>query len=215
MAREKLSMRKVVEVLRLGLEQKMSVRQIACSCALARSTVADYLARARTAQLSWPLPAGLDEAQLEGLLFPVREVGERRPPLDMAYMRNELRRKQVTLQLLWEEYRSHTPEGYSYSQYCQLYREWLGKQAVSLRQEHRAGEKLFVDYAGDTIPVQDPQTGRLQPGYLFVAVLGCAQQGQTVTVHFYILPMCSRVCSKPAQSIPFTFRDRWRVMATA
>lgn len=102
MARETLSMRKVSEVLRLSLEQKLSVRQVARSCNLARSTVADYLARAHRANLSWPLPEGMDEARLEGLLFPSPEKGvQQRTPLEFLYIRNELRRKHVTLQLLW------------------------------------------------------------------------------------------------------------------
>lgn len=176
MAKEKLSMRKITEVLRLSQEQKLSFRAIARSCRLARSTVADYMGRARIAGLTWPLPEGMDEDRLERLLFPVRPDGSGAgsPPLEMVYLHNEMKRKHVTLQLLWEEYRGHTPEGYSYSQYCQLYRDWLGKQAVSLRQEHRAGDKLFVDYAGDTISIQDPQTGTITQGHLFVAVLGCS-----------------------------------------
>ena len=174
MAREMLSMRKLSEVLRLRLEQKVSVRTIAGSCCLARSTVSDYLGRARVAGLEWPLPEELDEAQLDRLLFPERAAGAPRPALDMAYIRNEMRGRGVTLQLLWEEYRSQTPDGYGYSQYCQLYRNWLGRQAISLRQEHRAGEKLFVDFAGDTLPIKDAQTGAITLGHLFVAVLGCS-----------------------------------------
>ena len=175
MARERLSMRKLSEVLRLSLEQKLSARKVARSCCLARSTVSDYLARARVAGLCWPLPEGMDETRLESLLFPDPEaVVPQRPPPDLINIRSELRRKHVTLQLLWEEYRSHTPTGYGYSQFCQLYRDWLGKQAVSLRQEHRAGEKLFVDYAGDTIPIHNRFTGVVTAGHLFVAVLGCS-----------------------------------------
>lgn len=167
-------MRKLSEVLRLRLEQKVSVRQIAGSCCLARSTVSDYVRRASAAGLGWPLPAGLDEDGLERLLFPARDIGSLRPPLDMIYLRNEMRKKNVTLQLLWEEYRSHTPEGYSYSQFCLHYRDWLGRQAISLRQEHRAGEKLFVDFAGDTIPIVNHVTGEVSQANLFVAVLGCS-----------------------------------------
>jgi transposase len=175
MAWETLSMRKLSEVLRLSLEQKLSVRRIARSCRLARSTVSDYLGRARAAGLGWPLPEGMDEERLDATLFPVCEgVRAPRPPPEMVYIHNELRGQHVTLQLLWEEYRGHTPQGYGYSQYCQLYRDWLGKQAVSLRQEHRAGEKLFVDYAGDTIPIHDPNSGAVRPGHMFVAVLGCS-----------------------------------------
>lgn len=174
MAKEKLSMRKISEVLRLSLEQKMPQRRIAASCKVARSTVADYLDRARAAGLGWPLPEGMDEVQLDRLLFPLRAADSPRPALDMAYIRREMLRPSVTLQLLWEEHRVHTPEGYSYSQYCKLYRDWLGKRAISLRQEHRAGEKLFVDFAGDTIPITDPVTGEISRGHLFVAVLGCS-----------------------------------------
>ena len=174
MAREMLSMRKLSEVLRLSLEQKVSVRMIARSCCLARSTVSDYLGRAKVAGLGWPLPEGMDEELLERLLFPVRETSAPRPALNMAYLRNEMRKQSVTLQLLWEEYRSHTPDGYSYSQFCQLYGDWVGKQAISLRQEHRAGEKLFVDFAGDTIPIHDPRTGEISQGHVFVGVLGCS-----------------------------------------
>jgi transposase len=176
MARERLSMRKISEVLRLSLERKLSFRKIANSCCLARSTVSDYLGRARVAGLGWPLPEGMDEERLDALLFPFQDGVGTVPPaaLDMVYIRHEMKRPHVTLQLLWEEYRGHTPDGYSYSQYCQLYRNWLGKQAISLRQEHRAGEKLFIDFAGDTIPIHDPLAGEIRQGHLFVAVLGCS-----------------------------------------
>ena len=149
MARERLSMRKIAEVLRLQLNSKLSARAIARSCNIARSTVAEYIRRAKAASLTWPLPEGMDDEKLEKLLFAAETHSERsrRPLPDMVYIRDELQRKHVTLQLLWEEYRARVPEGYSYSQYCQHYRQWVGKLAVSLRQEHHAGEKLFVDYA--------------------------------------------------------------------
>lgn len=174
MARERLSMRKLSEVLRLRLEKKLSVRQISRSCDLARSTVADYLGRARVAGVGWPLPDGMDERRLEVLLFPAQPAGIQRLELDMAYIHREMKRPHVTLQLLWEEYRSREADGYGYSQYCQKYRDWLGRQAISLRQAHRAGDKLFIDFAGDTIPIHDPLTGEVSRGHLFVAVLGCS-----------------------------------------
>ena len=169
-------MRKIREVWRLKQDGKLSNRAIARSCKLARSTVAEYVIRAQAAGLSWPLPEELDDEKLEKLLFPATDqvAGDQRPLPDMVYIREELRRKHVTLQLLWEEYRTREPQGYSYSQYCQHYREWVRKLAVSLRQEHRAGEKLFVDYAGDTIPIHDQNTGQITAGHLFVAVLGCS-----------------------------------------
>jgi len=167
-------MRKLSEVLRLRLEKNLSVRQISVSCDLARSTVADYLGRARVAGLCWPLPDGMGEDRLEALLFPVRLAGAKRPDLDMAYIHREMKRPHVTLQLLWEEYRCREADGYGYSQYCQRYRDWVGNQAISLRQEHRAGDKLFIDFAGDTIPIHDAMTGEVGRGHLFVAVLGCS-----------------------------------------
>jgi transposase len=167
-------MRKLSEVLRLRLEKKLSLRQVSQSCDLARSTVADYLGRARVAGLDWPLPEGMDEDRLGSLLFPVRPAGMPRFAMDMAYIHKELKRPHVTLQILWEEYRGQAPDGYGYSQYCKLYQDWLGKQAISLRQAHRAGDKLFIDFAGDTIGFYDQRTGEMSRGHLFVAVLGCS-----------------------------------------
>jgi len=170
-------MRKIKEVLRLkslGLHQ----HQIARSCAIGQSTVHHYLKRAAAAGISWPLAEQIDEGELERRLFPRPLAPIERtslPPLDFVSLRRELTtHKHVTLQLLWEEYRQVHPAGYRYSWFCQLYRDWLGKQDIVLRQQHRAGEKLFVDHAGDTIAVTNPQTGEIMPAYLFVAVLGAS-----------------------------------------
>ena len=92
----------------------------------------------------------------------------------MEYLHRERKKKGVTLQLLWHEYKEANPDGYQYSQFCELYRQWTQKLDVCLRQEYRAGEKLFVDYAGQTIPIQDPLTGETQEAYLFVATLGAS-----------------------------------------
>jgi hypothetical protein len=158
MANRRLSMRKIKEVLRFHQEIGLSERQIAKSCGISRSTVKDYLHRAQRAELTWPLPSNLDDAQLENLLFPpIRPIPpENRgmPPLDYLYQ--ELKKKGITLQLLWCEYKQSNPEGYQYSQFCKRYQSWVDKLDVCLRQEYRAGEKLFVDYAGQTIPVQKP-----------------------------------------------------------
>ena len=154
-------MRKIIEVLRLKSDLQMSNRQIARSCSLSHSTVRDYLDRVRLAGLSWPLDPALDNATLEGMLFPhnapLPSAERGMPPLDHLF--KELKRKSVTLQLLWYEYKQAHPEGYQYSQFCHRYRQWVSKLDVSLRQEHRAGEKLFVDYAGQTIPIIDLATG--------------------------------------------------------
>jgi len=176
MTAERLSMRTVREVLRLKWEKKFSNQKISTSCKIARSTVRDYLERAKRAGLSWPLPPDLDDGSLEGLLFPPapKESPEKRVMPAMEYIRKELTRKRVTLRLLWLEYRQSNPDGYQYSQFCERYRQWSGKLEVSLRQTHRAGEKLFVDYAGQTIPVTDPTSGKTMEARLFVATLGAS-----------------------------------------
>ena len=155
----------------------MSIKQVAQSCNIARSTVREYVVRAENAGLSWPPASDLDDSRLEALLFPPPEMGggrQQRGALDMEHIHRELARKSVTLRLLWLEYKAADPKGYHYSQYCLLYRQWRGKLDVSLRQSHRAGEKLFVDYAGQTIPVTDPSTGETRDAVLFVAALGAS-----------------------------------------
>ena len=158
-------MRKIKEVLRLrclGLNQ----HQIARSCSLAQSTVHEYWKAAEAARIGWPLPADWDDRQLEEVLFPTRpERATRRQALpDFSALHQELQsHKHLTLQLVWEEYRQADPDGYGYSRFYDLYRQWLRRQEVVLRQSHRAGEKLFVDWAGDTIPIHDPATGEVRP----------------------------------------------------
>jgi transposase len=169
-------MRKIKEVLRLHFEHQQSARQIAHSCDIARSTVKEYLDRVQKAGLSWPVPADLDDAALENILFPPLSLipQEKRQMPPMEYLHRERKKKSVTLQLLWHEYKEANPDGYQYSQFCEIYRQWTQKLDVCLRQEYRAGEKLFVDYAGQTIPIQDPLTGLIREAYLFVATLGAS-----------------------------------------
>jgi transposase len=177
MAAERLSMRTIKEVLRLKWEKKLPNQQVAQSCNIARSTVREYLERAQRAGLTWPLLDDLDDAALEQLLFPPLGVidAESRviPPMD--YIHRELKRKGVTLRLLWLEHKEASPDGgYQYSQFCFLYNQWAGKLNVRLRQTYRAGEKLFVDYAGQTISVTDPVSGKTREAWLFVATLGAS-----------------------------------------
>lgn len=149
---------------------------MALSLSLARATVSEYLRRADAAGLSWPLPADLGDGDLERLLFPPRVgylSGSFSQP-DWAYMHSELRRKGVTLSLLWEEYRAVHPGGYGYSRFCELYTRWEGKLSPVMRQRHPAGERLFVDYAGATMDVVCPQTGEVRTAQLFVATLGAS-----------------------------------------
>ena len=175
MAAKRLSMRKIREVLRLRHEFGLSQRDIARSCSIGRTTVRDYLSRASAAGLSWPLPPGLDEATIERLLYPPCLLRGPNVPLpDWGEIHTELRRKGVTLALLWEEYKSVYPEGYQYSRFCELYRSWRGALKLWMRQDHRAGEKLFVDYAGQTVDVVDAMTGEVKDAQVFVAVLGAS-----------------------------------------
>ncbi len=169
-------MRKVKEVLRLRLGNGMTIRQIAGSCNIGKGTVQEYLLRARLAGLGWPLPEGLDDGTMERMLYPPAAPGRARVVgmPSMEEIHRELRRKGVTLQLLWEEYKGSCPDGYGYSRFCQLYRQWEGRLHVSFRQSHRAGEKLFVDWAGQRIPVVEPNSGEIREAYLFVAVLGAS-----------------------------------------
>lgn len=170
-------MRKVREVLRLRWECGLSTRQIARSSGIGRTTVGEYLSRAKAAGLGWPLPEGLKDADLERQLFPAPPVVSiaDRPMPDWAWVHQELKRKGVTLQLLWQEYKAGCPEdGFQYSWFCKTYRAWAGLLDLSMRQEHRAGEKLFVDYAGQTVPVVDPGSGEIREAQIFVAVLGAS-----------------------------------------
>lgn len=169
-------MRMLREVLRLFLLLGSSQRAIARSCGLSPSTVNGYVARARIAKLGWPLPAELDDdAALTRLLFPDEgQSKDGRPEPDWASVHLELRRKHVTKQLIWEEYKSEQTEGYQYSQFCVLYRQWAATVSVVMRQEHRAGEKLFVDFSGDGVDIINPTTGEVTTAKLFVAVLGAS-----------------------------------------
>lgn len=170
-------MRYIKDVLRLKFEAHLSLRQISRSLHLGLGTVSLYLKRAQAASISWPLPEGMDEDRLEKALFPhlqaCTQPGFVEP--DYAMMHQELKRKGVTKQLLWEEYRQiHGDNGYQYSQYCHRYRAWRDQQKLSMRQSHRAGEKLFVDYCGPTVPIVNPDTGEFRQAQIFVAVLGAS-----------------------------------------
>ena len=176
MPAERLTMRKIREVFRLKFDCDISNRQIAKSCNIARSTVGEYLFRFQQAALSWPLPQDIDDNQLEQLLYPQLPAlpAHERPLPDWSYIHQQLRQKSVTLMLLWQEYKEIHPQGYQYSQFCHRYRQWAAKIDPVMRQEHRAGEKLFVDYAGQTIPVYDLHSNQMREAQIFVAVLGAS-----------------------------------------
>ncbi len=169
-------MRKIKEVLRLNFHSKLSQRSISRALGLFRTTVGDYLRRAKQAQLSWPLSESMADQQLCDMLFPATVIvpASERATVDCAYIHNELKRKGVTLMLLWEEYQAVHPHPYRYSRYCQIYRRFARTLKLSMRQVHLAGEKLFVDYSGQTISIVNPQTGEIKEAQVFVAVLGAS-----------------------------------------
>lgn len=180
MARKAVSMRKTRDILRLKHELGLGVRQIARSLRISHGTVVNYLQRAAAAGVTWPLPDAIDDAQLQQLLFSAQKPPEHatRALPDMAELHKELRgkrrRKGVTRQLLWEEYRAAHPDGYAYTQFCEYYKRFESGLEPALRQPYQAGEKLFVDWAGETLAVVNPATGVVRQVYLFVAALGAS-----------------------------------------
>ena len=178
MPQKRLSMRKIKEVLRLRFGLGLHQDQIARSCSIGQATVHRYLEKAADAKLGWPLPDDLTEHQLDKLLFPTRPLrtaAQLRPGIDFAQLSTQLAaHKHLTLQLLWEEYREAHPDGYGYSRFCELYQRWSRTRDVVLRHDHKPGEKTFVDWAGDTVPIYDRETGEITPASIFVAVLGAS-----------------------------------------
>jgi transposase len=191
MANRSKSMRMVREILRLYFGLRLKKRQISRACGVAPSTVVDYVQRAQEAGLSWPLPEDLDDAALEAVLNKRKSNPKpaRRPLPDMEEIHRELRKKGVTLQLLWLEYKEQFPEGYQHTQFCEYYNRWSKTLDISLRQEHRAGEKMFIDFAGKTVPIVDPLTGEITEAQIFVAVLGASNYTYAEAL--------------PSQSLPF------------
>lgn len=177
MAKGRLSMRKIREILRLKYEGGHSNQVIAKSIGVSSSTVSETLKRAKDAGITAPLADDFDEAALIEQLY--RKHGDRintkdRGDIDWVYVHNELKRKHVTLMLLWQEYKEKNPKGVLYSQFCHAYRKWRGHLDVWMRQPHKAGEKCFVDYSGMTMPVVDRSIGEVRHAEIFVASLGAS-----------------------------------------
>ena len=168
-------MRKVREVLRLKHALGLSYRKISEATGVGKTQAAEYVRRAGVAGIAWPVPEDLDDTELDRRLFPVIGDGERtRPAIDWPAMQNELKRRGVTLALLWQEYLAEQPAGYSYTRFCELHNIWKQTISATMRQTHLAGERLFVDWAGDTIGVADPATGEVHAAHIFVAALGAS-----------------------------------------
>ena len=153
-------MRRIRDLLRLKFSQGLSDRAVATSLGISKGSVGGYLRRARAAGLSWPLPEGLDDDDLELLLFPDSPTGSSsaRPVPDWSLIDKELRKRGVTRMLLWQEYREQHPDGFGYTWFCTHYDAWKGR----VRPTHVGGEKVFVDFSGDTIDIVDPDTGEVQ-----------------------------------------------------
>ena len=170
-------MRTIREILRLRYEVHLSYRGIQQALNIGYGTVVDYLQRATAAGVEWPLPDTMDERTLGRLLFPSSGLIGQQAFADLDYLavHQELKRPDVTKLLLWEEYRQlHPDDGYSYAQFCARYKAWSDRQVRSMRQHHKAGEKLFVDYCGPTVPIVNPDTGEIKRACIFVAVLGAS-----------------------------------------
>jgi transposase len=184
-------MRKIREVLRLHHEFDLSQKKIAISVAIGQATVYEYLCRAKNRGLTWPLPDDLDDDALENLLFPVQSnPNESRALPDFEMIHKEIKRKGVTLALLWEEYIVHHPEGYKYSAFCKLYQDWAKERDLWMPQQHKMGEKLFIDYAGLTVPIYNTD-GSSYEAQIFVATMGAsnytfAEATKTQQLHDWI-----------------------------
>jgi len=174
MGASRLPMRQIREILRLKYEGGLGHRAIARACGVGLGTVSEYAGRARRAGLAWPLPPDLDDAALEARLFVPAAPGRERVAPDLVWVHQELKRPAVTLHLLWEEYRAAHEDGYGYSQFCEIYRRWARRLRPSMRQQHRAGEKTFIDFSGKRPHLVDRRTGEEVPVELFVAVLGAS-----------------------------------------
>lgn len=174
---KRVSMLKIKDILRLKYEAKLSQRQIARSQGLSLGVISKYLKRAEAAGLGWPLPEGMSDRELAERMQPGRKVAASTTLVepDFAQMQRELTTKGMTRQLLWEEYAEANPGAhYSYSRFTVLYKRWRATQKLSMRQSHRPGEKLFVDYCGPTVAVVNPDTGEERQAQVFVAVLGAS-----------------------------------------
>ena len=192
MPTERIAMRRVREMLRLKQEGGLSVREIALRTGVARSTLREMFARFERSGLTWPLALDQSDRDLEEKLYGVqgsKRGHRRRPEPDWAFIRNELKGKHVTLQILWDEYIAAEPDGYRYSRFCDLFQRWESKLPVTMRQTHLGGEKLFVDYAGDKVPVIiDRHTGEIREAHLFVAAMGASSLGFALATWTETLP---------------------------
>jgi transposase len=185
-----ISMRNLREILRLRLSEKLSLGKISRACRVSKGALSRYLALAQAIGLTqWPLAPEINDAELERLLRPGRASTPTKNQPDFGYISHELTRKNVTLELLWEEYLEADPvNGYCRSQYCHLYRAWQKRQPRSMRQIHKAGEKGFSDFAGTTVPIINGLTGEIHEAQIFVMALGASSYTYSCAVMSQKLP---------------------------
>ena len=177
MPTKRLAMRQIHRLMGLHFGAGLGARAIGRELGISHSTVREYLARIAAANITWPLPPDLTETALEQQLFAnsgVQAGARHRVEPDWTAVARELKRAGVTLQILWEEYSSAQPGSYSYSRYCQLFREFERRLTPSMRQNHVAGDKAFVDYSGKKVPIFDPHSGEVRYAEIFVGVLGAS-----------------------------------------
>jgi len=176
MPAERVSMRKIRDVLRLTQAMGMSRRLVSEATGISKTAVGEYVRRSTVAGLSWPIPDEIDDAELERRLFAslASASSAARSEPDWSDIHTELKRRGVTLALLWQEYRAEHAQGFAYSWFCERYSDWRRCLSPTMRQTHVAGEKLFVDWAGDTVPVFDLATGQERRVHIFVAALGAS-----------------------------------------
>lgn len=170
----RINMRSIKEILRLVHEGNLSIRQIAKSCNCSPTTITAIIERYKNANIPYLAIKTMDDAELEAKLYPQEINSSKKSLPDMDYIHKELKRKGVTLQLLWQEYKEAYPDGLMYSQFCDHYLKWRKLRNISMHQIHRAGEKTFIDWAGATMSVTDPATGESMDAYLFIGVLGAS-----------------------------------------
>jgi transposase len=205
-------MRKIREVLRLRLSAGLSIRQISAGTKISVGSIQNILKLAEQHQLCWPLPDTLNDQTLALMLYPgsdARPAAKFQQPV-WPELHQELKKKGVTKQLLWEEYTRQYPNRcYSYSQFCARYADWLKRQQRSMRQTHRAGDKLLIDYAGPTVPIVCAG-GEIRPASIFVAVLGASSYTSAIApALLYLLHPCSRMPKPPGARV---CRTGWAAM---
>jgi transposase len=168
-------MRQLRQTLRLHLESGLSMRECSRVLGVSKTTVGDVVRMASAAGVDWAAAQTLDDEELEARLYgPAVRRSARHVEPNYAHIHQELKRSGVTLQLLWEEYRQGNDLAYKYTAFCIKYRAWAAGLKRSMRQIHVAGEKMFVDYAGPTVPIVDAATGEIRQAQIFVAVLGAS-----------------------------------------